>query len=120
MNLLIIRPNLLTNRKTVSTMLRTLQNYQFIQSVSNHNLIGSTHLEMWKQRSNSITRATEKGESIRLREHVEGADNNLLIFPEGTCVNNHYSVMFEKGAFELGSTVCPIAIKYNKVIVDAF
>lgn len=34
---------------------------------------------------------------FRLREHVEGADNNpLLIFPEGTCVNNHYSVMFKK------------------------
>lgn len=34
---------------------------------------------------------------IRLREHVHGADNNpLLIFPEGTCVNNHYTVMFKK------------------------
>ncbi|KAH7849222.1 hypothetical protein Vadar_014805 [Vaccinium darrowii] len=56
---------------------------------------------------------------------VEGsrsrADNNpLLMFPEGTCVNNHYTVMFKKGAFELGCTVCPIAIKYNKIFVDAF
>lgn len=34
---------------------------------------------------------------FRLREHVHGADNNpLLIFPEGTCVNNHYTVMFKK------------------------
>ncbi|KAK1365301.1 putative glycerol-3-phosphate 1-O-acyltransferase [Heracleum sosnowskyi] len=57
----------------------------------------------------------------KIREHVEGADNNpLLIFPEGTCVNNHYSVMFKKGAFEIGSTVCPIAIKYNKLFADAF
>ncbi|KAL1366364.1 hypothetical protein HN51_014202 [Arachis hypogaea] len=57
----------------------------------------------------------------KLREHVQGADNNpLLIFPEGTCVNNHYSVMFKKGAFELGCTVCPVAIKYNKIFVDAF
>ncbi|KAF9588756.1 hypothetical protein IFM89_015483 [Coptis chinensis] len=33
----------------------------------------------------------------KLREHVQGADNNpLLIFPEGTCVNNHYTVMFKK------------------------
>ncbi|KAK6137728.1 hypothetical protein DH2020_028528 [Rehmannia glutinosa] len=56
-----------------------------------------------------------------LREHVHGADNNpLLVFPEGTCVNNHYTVMFKKGAFELGCTVCPIAIKYNKIFVDAF
>lgn len=34
---------------------------------------------------------------FRLRDHVQGADNNpLLIFPEGTCVNNHYTVMFKK------------------------
>ncbi|GAA0149835.1 acyltransferase [Lithospermum erythrorhizon] len=51
-------------------------------------------------------------------EHVEGPDNNpLLIFPEGTCVNNHYTVMFKKGAFELGNTVCPITIKYNKILL---
>ncbi|KAG0470919.1 hypothetical protein HPP92_017619 [Vanilla planifolia] len=57
----------------------------------------------------------------KLRQHVQGADNNpLLIFPEGTCVNNHYTVMFKKGAFELGCAVCPIAIKYNKIFVDAF
>lgn len=57
----------------------------------------------------------------KLNDHVQGADNNpLLIFPEGTCVNNHYSVMFKKGAFELGCSVCPIAIKYNKIFVDAF
>ncbi|KAI3986607.1 hypothetical protein MKX01_014145 [Papaver californicum] len=57
----------------------------------------------------------------KLREHIQEADNNpLLIFPEGTCVNNHYTVMFKKGAFELGCTVCPIAIKYNRIFVDAF
>jgi len=44
----------------------------------------------------------------------------LLIFPEGTCVNNRYSTMFKKGAFELDSAVCPIAVKYNKIFVDAF
>ncbi|XP_042375741.1 glycerol-3-phosphate acyltransferase 9-like [Zingiber officinale] len=57
----------------------------------------------------------------KLREHTQGVDNNpLLIFPEGTCVNNHYTVMFKKGAFELGCAVCPVAIKYNKIFVDAF
>ncbi|KAF4366924.1 hypothetical protein G4B88_029248 [Cannabis sativa] len=56
----------------------------------------------------------------KLRDHVQAADNPLLIFPEGTCVNNHYTVMFKKGAFELGCSVCPVAIKYNKIFVDAF
>ena len=53
--------------------------------------------------------------------HVQ-ADNNtpLLIFPEGTCVNNEYTVMFKRGAFSIGATVCPVAIKYNKIFVDAF
>lgn len=27
----------------------------------------------------------------------------LLIFPEGTCVNNEYCVMFKRGAFDLGA-----------------
>jgi glycerol-3-phosphate O-acyltransferase 3/4 len=35
----------------------------------------------------------------------------ILIFPEGTCVNNEYTVLFHKGAFELGVPVCPVAIK---------
>lgn len=57
----------------------------------------------------------------RMREHVADPNSTpLLIFPEGTCVNNEYCVMFRKGAFDLGATVCPVAIKYNKIFVDAF
>ena len=44
----------------------------------------------------------------------------LLVFPEGTCVNNEFVVQFKKGVFELGVPVCPISIKYNKLFVDAF
>jgi hypothetical protein len=37
------------------------------------------------------------GVNVRLRDHVQQPDNNpLLIFPEGTCVNNQYTVMFKK------------------------
>jgi glycerol-3-phosphate O-acyltransferase 3/4 len=60
----------------------------------------------------------------RMKAHVRAvpASNPLLIFPEGTCVNNEYCCMFKRGAFDLGDdiTVCPIAIKYNKIFVDAF
>ena len=57
----------------------------------------------------------------RMKAHVAAPDTTpLLIFPEGTCVNNEYCVMFKRGAFDLGATVCPIAIKYNKIFVDAF
>ncbi|KAK8617767.1 hypothetical protein V6N13_080673 [Hibiscus sabdariffa] len=85
-------------------------------------LLQSTILEsvgcIWFNRSEAKDREIV---AKKLREHSQGADNNpLLIFPEGTCVNNQYSVMFKKGAFELGCTVCPVAIKYNKIFVDAF
>eukprot|EP01137_Pigoraptor_chileana_P006431 Opistho-2@50818 len=57
----------------------------------------------------------------RIREHISNPLNPpLIIFPEGTCVNNEYVVMFKRGAFDLGATVMPIAIKYNKIFVDAF
>ncbi len=53
--------------------------------------------------------------SDRLHSQVNSdlnAVNPLLIFPEGTCVAR-YCVMFKKGAFELGATVVPIALKYD-------
>uniref|UniRef100_A0A803MCE7 Phospholipid/glycerol acyltransferase domain-containing protein n=1 Tax=Chenopodium quinoa TaxID=63459 RepID=A0A803MCE7_CHEQI len=85
-------------------------------------LLQSTILEslgcIWFNRAEVNDRAVVQR---KLRDHVHGADNNpLLIFPEGTCVNNEYTVMFKKGAFELDCPVCPVAIKYNKIFVDAF
>ena len=57
----------------------------------------------------------------RMKQHVQDPETTpLLIFPEGTCVNNEYCVMFKRGAFDLGAVVCPVAIKYNKIFVDAF
>ena len=44
----------------------------------------------------------------------------LLIFPEGTCVNNESTVLFHKGAFELDAVICPVAIKYNKRLLDPY
>ena len=58
----------------------------------------------------------------RIKQHIQSTDNNrLLIFPEGTCVNNEYIVQFKQGAFDMGNAeIIPIAIKYNKIFVDAF
>ena len=59
--------------------------------------------------------------SAKIKDYVHNNSTfPLLIFPEGTCVNNRYCTMFKKGAFDLGATVCPIALKYNKLFVDAF
>jgi glycerol-3-phosphate O-acyltransferase 3/4 len=55
----------------------------------------------------------------RMRERVTNPDAiPLLIFPEGTCVNNEYCVLFKRGARQGVHRVCPI--KYNKIFVDAF
>jgi glycerol-3-phosphate O-acyltransferase 3/4 len=36
--------------------------------------------------------------AARLKAHVQDANNNnMLIFPEGTCVNNDFAIMFKKG-----------------------
>lgn len=44
----------------------------------------------------------------------------MIIFPEGTCVNNKYTIRFQKGAFELGVKVCPIGLKYNRMWGDPY
>ncbi|XP_054447770.1 glycerol-3-phosphate acyltransferase 3 [Pteronotus mesoamericanus] len=57
----------------------------------------------------------------RLKEHI--ADKKklpILIFPEGTCINNTSVMMFKKGSFEIGGTIYPVAIKYNPQFGDAF
>ncbi|KAG2445308.1 hypothetical protein HYH02_008774 [Chlamydomonas schloesseri] len=73
---------------------------------------------LWFNRTEVNDRAVV---ATRMREHVNNPDGiPLLIFPEGTCVNNEYTVMFKRGAFDIGATVCPVAIKYNKIFVDAF
>ncbi|XP_045391707.1 glycerol-3-phosphate acyltransferase 4 isoform X2 [Lemur catta] len=48
----------------------------------------------------------------RLTEHVRDKSKlPILIFPEGTCINNTSVMMFKKGSFEIGATVYPVAIK---------
>ncbi|KAJ7327174.1 hypothetical protein JRQ81_016933 [Phrynocephalus forsythii] len=48
----------------------------------------------------------------RLKEHIANKDKlPILIFPEGTCINNTSVMMFKKGSFEIGGTIYPVAIK---------
>ncbi|KAL2099741.1 hypothetical protein ACEWY4_004135 [Coilia grayii] len=57
----------------------------------------------------------------RLKAHI--ADKTklpIMIFPEGTCINNTSVMMFKKGSFEIGGTIHPVAIKYDPQFGDAF
>ncbi|CAJ1069895.1 glycerol-3-phosphate acyltransferase 3 [Xyrichtys novacula] len=57
----------------------------------------------------------------RLRAHVAAKTKlPILIFPEGTCINNTSVMMFKKGSFEIGGTIYPVTIKYDPRFGDAF
>jgi len=59
--------------------------------------------------------------SKRIYEHVSEPGNYpILLFPEGTCINNTSVMMFKKGSFEIPTTIYPVAIKYNPWFGDAF
>ncbi|KAE9412944.1 hypothetical protein Angca_007036 [Angiostrongylus cantonensis] len=56
-----------------------------------------------------------------LREHCRSSANlPILIFPEGTCINNTSVMMFKKGSFEVSTKIYPIAMKYDSRFGDPF
>jgi len=77
---------------------------------------GAAHI--WFNRSEAKDRLEV---ARRLREHVEDPEKlPILIFPEGTCINNTVVMQFKKGSFEVGGMIYPVAIKYDAKFGDAF
>lgn len=73
---------------------------------------------IWFDRSETKDRSLV---AKRMREHVQDKNNlPILIFPEGTCINNTSVMMFKKGCFEVDTTIYPVAIKYDLRFGDAF
>lgn len=73
---------------------------------------------IWFDRSESKDRGIV---AKRMREHVQEKVNQpILIFPEGTCINNTSVMMFKKGCFEIDAPIYPVAIKYDLRFGDAF
>ncbi|KAM7540804.1 hypothetical protein Aperf_G00000042512 [Anoplocephala perfoliata] len=57
----------------------------------------------------------------RMKEHVATPGAlPILIFPEGTCINNTSVMKFKKGCFEVGAVIHPVAIKYDPKYADCF
>jgi len=56
----------------------------------------------------------------KVKQHIYNLKSPMLIFPEGTCVNNESIVLFQKGAFELGIPVYPVGIRYKKEHIDPY
>ena len=68
---------------------------------------------VWFNRGESKNR---RAVAEKLKEHAHDRTRPpLLVFPEGTCVNNRFVMQFKKGVFELDVPIHPIAIKYNNV-----
>lgn len=54
---------------------------------------------------------------FRLKQHVNDPNNPpILIFPEGTCINNTSVMQFKKGSFEVNGVIYPVAIKVLIII----
>mmetsp|Transcript_5186 Transcript_5186/g.13430 ORF Transcript_5186/g.13430 Transcript_5186/m.13430 type:complete len:515 (-) Transcript_5186:208-1752(-) len=81
-------------------------------------LLLSVQNHVWFDREEGKDRQTVQA---LLKRHVADPENEpMLVFPEGTCVNNEYCIMFKRGSFELGATVYPVAIKYKKEFADCY
>jgi len=73
---------------------------------------------IWFDRSESKDRNLV---ARKMREHIlEKTNQPILIFPEGTCINNTSVMMFKKGCFEIEAPIYPVAIKYDLRFGDAF
>ncbi|VDN21549.1 unnamed protein product, partial [Dibothriocephalus latus] len=74
-------------------------------------ILSSAVPTIWFDRSETFDRSAV---AMRLREHVAtpGAPP-ILIFPEGTCINNTSVMKFKKGCFEVGAVIHPVAIRVS-------
>ena len=53
----------------------------------------------------------------KIKQYLE-EQKKIAIYPEGAIANNETLIRFRTGAFYVGENICPIVIKYNKVIYD--
>lgn len=93
--------------------------------VENHGGLFGFIFEFFLSKNGSLAfKRSEKNDRVRLmkklKDHLNSNKTPMLLFPEGTCVNNDNTVMFQKGVFELGVKICPVTIKYQKKNFDPY
>jgi hypothetical protein len=62
-------------------------------------------------------RGVDKNMVEKIKEYLE-IQKIIGIFPEGAFSNNETLIRFRTGAFYIGESICPIIVKYDKVIYD--
>uniref|UniRef100_A0A5K3FGK6 PlsC domain-containing protein n=1 Tax=Mesocestoides corti TaxID=53468 RepID=A0A5K3FGK6_MESCO len=82
------------------------------------NILSSAVPTIWFDRGEVFDRSAV---TERMKEHVSTPGAlPILIFPEGTCINNTSVMKFKKGCFEVGAVIHPVAIKYDPKYADCF
>ncbi|KAK4535279.1 hypothetical protein CDCA_CDCA04G1304 [Cyanidium caldarium] len=122
------RPNQIyvANHTSPVDLIVMIKDYPFSAIGQRHGGIAGKLQDLLSRVQNHVWFDREEGRDRRivqrmLRAHVaDGANEPTLVFPEGTCVNNKYCIMFKKGSFELGARVYPVAIKYQKQYADVY
>lgn len=105
-----------------------LSSYKFTHACVSENhggLFGLLFSSLLKRNGSIAFKRSEKHDrdtvNIKLKDHVANVKNTpMLIFPEGTCVNNKFTVLFQKGSFELDCLICPVAIKFRRNLMDPY
>lgn len=73
---------------------------------------------MWFERGAMCDRESL---GLVLRLHATGDGwPPVLLFPEGTCINNTAVMRFKKGSFSISNVVYPVAMRYDRRFGDAF
>lgn len=104
-----------------------------LQQSHNYSVVGQKHpgwvgffqdqvlgslMPIWFDRSDSENKSVV---AHKLEEHARDSQRPpILVFPEGTCVNNKYVIMFRKTVFDLDTQINPVAIKYNEIFVPGY
>jgi 1-acyl-sn-glycerol-3-phosphate acyltransferase len=62
-------------------------------------------------------RGIDKNMVDKIKEYLKN-HKRITIYPEGAITNNETMIRFRTGAFYVGESICPIVIKYDKIIYD--
>lgn len=121
------RPHIFVSNHTSFVDFLILSNYKFPHACisENHGGLFNMLFTLILGRNGSIAfkRSEKLDRSLvkeKLKSHVTQNSMPMLVFPEGTCVNNKYVVMFQKGIFELDVEICPISIKFDRTLQDPY
>ncbi|EDV95125.1 glycerol-3-phosphate acyltransferase 3 [Drosophila grimshawi] len=80
--------------------------------------LARTSSHLWFERG--ALRDRESLTSMLRLHATERGKPPILLFPEGTCINNTAVMQFRKGSFAISNVIYPIALHYDRRFGDAF